>query len=267
MKAEGKRAPGRPLSEEAHAALLDAAWWRLLEGGYAALTVDGIAKAAGAGKQTLYRRWPNKAALVIEALAAKSAGRIDRPKDAAVRRGDLLAFLKAELAGLKPYAASLPALLAEAQANPQTAEAFRSSLIAPRQAALRKVLAAASSDPDIRDALVEAIDGAIWRRIFLAEPLDEAFAVRMARAGWVAKWLEKQGPPQSEGRALCFPVPSGRYAATRLLRGLRHPMKAKPAKPRPIITQVEDSGAAGPPPQPPSPPPSAENRQMPPPGA
>ena len=181
MPDSAKRPPGRPPSEESHAALLDAAWWRLLESGYAEVTVGAIAKAAGAGKQTIYRRWPNKAALVVDALAAKRAERIDRPKEAAVKKGDILAFLKAELAGLKPYASSLPALFADAQADPRTAEAFRAAMVAPRQAALREVLASPSADPKIRDALVEAIDGAFWRRIFLGEPLDEAFAAQMAR--------------------------------------------------------------------------------------
>jgi AcrR family transcriptional regulator len=180
MSEPEKRPPGRPPSEEARAALLDAAWWRLIEDGYGALTVDAIAKAAGAGKQTLYRRWPTKAALVIEALTEKTAQRIDRPKEAAIRKGDLAAYLHAEFASLKPYGTSLAALFAEAQATPQTAEAFRAAIVKPRQIALREVLAGASPDPALRDALVEAIDGAIWRRIFLGEPLDDAFARRLA---------------------------------------------------------------------------------------
>ena len=175
-----KRQPGRPPSEDARAALLDAAWWRLIEDGYAALTVDAIAKAAGAGKQTLYRRWPGKAALAIEALAEKAGQRMDRPKETAIRKGDLSAYLQAEFASLKPYAASLAILFADAQGNPETAEAFRMAMVKPRQTALREVLAGASSDPALRDALIEAIDGAIWRRIFLGEPLDEAFARRLA---------------------------------------------------------------------------------------
>ena len=176
----GKRAPGRPLSAESGAALLDAAYWRLIDAGYEALTVDAIARAAGAGKQTLYRRWPSKAALVIEALAKKAAERIDRPREAAIRSGDLSAFLKADFAGLKPYAASLRALFVDAQSDPRTAEAFRQAMLKPRQNALRQILAAHVADAERRDALAEAIDGAIWRRLFLAEPLDDDLARRLA---------------------------------------------------------------------------------------
>src|SRR3974390_1039884 len=101
----------------------------MLDQGYDALTVDVIAKAAGAGKQTLYRRWPNKAALVIDALALKIAQRIDRPKEAAIRSGDLFAYLRSEFTALKPYAPSLRALFVDAQADPQTAEAFRTAML------------------------------------------------------------------------------------------------------------------------------------------
>ena len=175
-----KRPAGRPRSEESEAALRDAAYWRILDQGYDALTVDAIAKAAGAGKQTLYRRWPNKAALVIEALAAKAAERIDRPRDAAIRSGDLAAYLKAEFAALKPFAASMRALFVDAQSDPQTAESFRVAMLAPRREALRRILAGYAADAELRDALVEAIDGAIWRRLFLGEPLDDEFARRLA---------------------------------------------------------------------------------------
>ena len=180
MSGTGRRAAGRPRSAESEAALLDAAYWRMLDLGYDALTVDAIAKAAGAGKQTIYRRWPHKAALVIEAIAAKARQRVDRPREAAVRSNDLAVFLKAEFAALKPIAPSLRTLFVEAQSDPRTAEAFRAAMLKPRQDALRKILAAYSADAEMRDALTEAIDGAIWRRLFLGEPLDERFARRLA---------------------------------------------------------------------------------------
>jgi AcrR family transcriptional regulator len=180
MSKTPRRAAGRPRSEDSVAALLDAAYWRMLDLGYDALTVDAIAKAAGAGKQTLYRRWPNKAALVIEGVAAKASQRIDRPRETAIRAADLVAFLKAEFAALKPLAPSLPALFVDAFAEPQTAEAFRAVFLRPRQTALRQILAALSADAELRDALAEAIDGAIWRRLFLGEKLDDGLARRLA---------------------------------------------------------------------------------------
>ena len=59
---------GRPRSEEAHQAILDATLALLVEVGYSALTVEGIAQRAGVGKATIYRRWASKLPLVVEAF-------------------------------------------------------------------------------------------------------------------------------------------------------------------------------------------------------
>ena len=59
---------GRPRSEEAHRAILEATLSLLVDVGYSGLTVEGVAQRAGVGKATIYRRWPSKLPLVIEAF-------------------------------------------------------------------------------------------------------------------------------------------------------------------------------------------------------
>jgi AcrR family transcriptional regulator len=59
---------GRPRSEEAHQAILDATLALLVEVGFSGLTVEGVAARAGVGKATIYRRWPSKLPLVVEAF-------------------------------------------------------------------------------------------------------------------------------------------------------------------------------------------------------
>lgn len=59
---------GRPRSEEAHQAILDATLELLVEIGFSALTVEGVAQRAGVGKATIYRRWTSKLPLVVEAF-------------------------------------------------------------------------------------------------------------------------------------------------------------------------------------------------------
>jgi len=59
---------GRPRDETARRALLDAAYELVVERGYAAVSMDAIAAKAGSGKQTIYRWWPGKADLVLDAL-------------------------------------------------------------------------------------------------------------------------------------------------------------------------------------------------------
>ncbi|HEU5159941.1 MAG TPA: TetR/AcrR family transcriptional regulator [Streptosporangiaceae bacterium] len=65
------RPPGRPRSERADKAIIDATLALLLEeGGVAGVTIEAVAARAGVGKTTIYRRWPNKEALIIDALAS-----------------------------------------------------------------------------------------------------------------------------------------------------------------------------------------------------
>src|ERR1700721_1177340 len=93
----GKRAPGRPRSETSRQAILSAALSLASEDGYAHATIDGIAARAGVGKQTIYRWWPTKADVVLEACTAKADLHVpvtDRGSYAA----DLRAFLEASYA-------------------------------------------------------------------------------------------------------------------------------------------------------------------------
>ena len=62
------RSPGRPRSERAHRAILDAALELFVEQGYEAMSIEGVATRAGVGKTTIYRRWQSKEDLVIDAI-------------------------------------------------------------------------------------------------------------------------------------------------------------------------------------------------------
>src|SRR3954462_5033445 len=65
------RPPGRPRSERAAKAIIDATLDLLAEeGGVAGVSIEAVAARAGVGKTTIYRRWPNKEALIVDALAA-----------------------------------------------------------------------------------------------------------------------------------------------------------------------------------------------------
>ena len=65
---EVERPPGRPRSEEAHGAILDAAIDQFIEQGYEAMSIEGVAARAGVGKTTIYRRWTSKEDLLIAAM-------------------------------------------------------------------------------------------------------------------------------------------------------------------------------------------------------
>ncbi|MFV0254292.1 MAG: TetR/AcrR family transcriptional regulator [Beutenbergiaceae bacterium] len=75
------------------AAIIDATIAELREVGYAAMTIDAIAKRAGAGKVSIYRRWPNRFELALAAAYA-SAGNVDLPAEPSTMREDLLAIFR-----------------------------------------------------------------------------------------------------------------------------------------------------------------------------
>jgi len=76
--------PGRPRSAEAHRAILDAAAALFIEEGFDAMSVEGVATRAAVGKATIYRRWPSKEDLVIDAIAQVFA-EAPRPETGSVR--------------------------------------------------------------------------------------------------------------------------------------------------------------------------------------
>lgn len=112
---------GRPRSEEAHQAILDATLELLAEVGFSALTVEGVAQRAGVGKATIYRRWPSKLPLVAEAFGGL-------PRFEEVDTGDLAGDLKAMLRAYlqlfhsTPLGSVLPSLAGERAHDPALSE-------------------------------------------------------------------------------------------------------------------------------------------------
>lgn len=114
---------GRPRSEEAHQAILDATLELLSEVGFSALTVEGVAQRAGVGKATIYRRWPSKLPLVVEAFGGLP--RLEEV-DTGDLAGDLKTMLKSylQLFNTTPLATVLPSLAGERAHNEALSEVF-----------------------------------------------------------------------------------------------------------------------------------------------
>ncbi|MYW04253.1 TetR/AcrR family transcriptional regulator [Streptomyces sp. SID3343] len=124
----GQTPPGRPRSESARIAVLHAVDDMLVEQGYAAMTMKGIAERAGVGRQTVYRWWSTKAEILLEASTSDAAHELateprPRPTD------DLVAFLQALTAFLtvSPAGLAYRALLGEAQHDTVVRDLVRSA--------------------------------------------------------------------------------------------------------------------------------------------
>jgi AcrR family transcriptional regulator len=171
---------GRPRSEAARAAVLAAAVDELLERGYAAVTVEGIAARARVGKQTIYRWWPGKAEVVLEAMLERAA-RLIRVPDKGSLEADLNAFLAATFRE-RGYRPVLIGLMAEALLDPAFAEQFREEFLFGRRAALRTIFEQArargelAADLDV-ELLIDVVFGVLWYRVLVGH------APLTARAG------------------------------------------------------------------------------------
>lgn len=114
---------GRPRSEEAHQAILDATLELLVEVGFSGLTVEGVASRAGVGKATIYRRWASKIPLIVEAFG-QLPGFEDR--DTGSLAEDLKQMLKRylEVFNTTALSAVLPSLAGERFHNPELSVLF-----------------------------------------------------------------------------------------------------------------------------------------------
>lgn len=160
---------GRPRSEEAHQAILDATLALVAEVGFSALTVEGVAGRAGVGKATIYRRWPSKLPLVIEAFGGLPSF---EDADTGSLAGDLKSMLRAylELFNQTPLAAVLPALASERAHDPALAELLNPVLRqrrSPLSRALERAVARGEIAADLDlDLAADLIVGPIAVRLF-----------------------------------------------------------------------------------------------------
>lgn len=182
----GAKAQGRPRSEKARQAILGAAIDLLEREGFGAVTVEAIAARAGVSKATVYRWWPNKAAVVTEGFLEFTA-----PQIGFIDTGDVREDLGQHMRKLGRMLASgsgrtIGALIAESQADPEVAEAFRSRWIAARRAEMKPALRRAVEHGELRsdldlDTAIDALYGPIYYRLLTGyAPLSDDFVDALA---------------------------------------------------------------------------------------
>jgi AcrR family transcriptional regulator len=196
---------GRPRSERAHQAILDAANELLEERGFVDLTIDEVALRAGVSKATIYRRWPTKGTLVFEAFSADFLSR--QPSvDTGSLRGDLLAALRAWIRVVKGTVKgrTLVGLIAEVQRDPELAEIWREQFIGPVRAQ-RLILVDRAKErgeipPDTDPELVlDLVYGGPYHRLLQTHlPLSDRFAQSVVDT--VVAGLQANPPPRPGAR-------------------------------------------------------------------
>jgi AcrR family transcriptional regulator len=201
-------APGRPRSAAVDEAILRAAFTLFIERGIAGASIERIARRAGVGKASIYRRWPSRDALLAQAIERarnESAGgySVEAVERASPRDFFGLLLGVGEVLARPEIRRLMTRLIGTVPDHPRLLELYRETYFAARRravvGALRRVKDAgalpAEADPDL---LVDMLAGAlIYRVLFAPDPNDTPEAIRayvrrlLAAAGFDVARLEK----------------------------------------------------------------------------
>jgi AcrR family transcriptional regulator len=180
------RARGRPRDEAARLRILQAALDLMDEAAFAQVTAEAIAERAGTSKATLYRWWPNKAAVVIEAFRHAIA-----PELPLLDSGSLQADLTTQVRNFARILSGrggrmLRSFIVAARSDPDMAAAFRSIWSDPRRAEAKKMLRRKQTRGQLRkdadlDLVLDSLYGPLYYRFLVKnEPPSQKYAEALA---------------------------------------------------------------------------------------
>jgi AcrR family transcriptional regulator len=179
-----KRRPGGR-SSRVRAAAIAATLAELSEHGYAALSLERVARRAGVNKTSLYRRWGTREQLVLEAMLAQVGEHVSVP-DTGSLRDDLLELARTAAANAaRPEVAAMArAVAAQAPHDAKLAAAtarFWSERLAIDGAIVERAIERGEVRPGVQPAeVIEAVIGPIHLRLLLTgEPVDRPFVERI----------------------------------------------------------------------------------------
>ena len=154
---------------QAERAIIDAALEEFAEAGPQGLAIEKVAAKAGVGKATIYRRWPGKEDLLLDAISAMRA-ELPEPKGESVRE-DLAALLDAmsRESGDPRWARQFALLLGDGAAYPRLLERYLETVVEPRREIVRHVLLRGVATGELREetnieAAVDMLTGAVLAR-------------------------------------------------------------------------------------------------------
>jgi AcrR family transcriptional regulator len=181
----------------------------LMETGLAALTIDDISRRSGVAKTTIYRHWPNRSAIVIDACSRMTDDQ-DAPPDTGSLDGDLRAILLniADLLGTARWSSILPSIVDAAEHDPDFAgihSRIQRGHAAPLRAALDRAALKGEIPPAAdRNAIAAALLGPLYyRRWFSREQIDAEFVdmlIGNAIAGLRDRAVSREARPRRTGR-------------------------------------------------------------------
>lgn len=178
----GKRAPGRPRSEESRQAILRSTLKLLKETGFPQLSIEAIAADADVSKATVYRWWPTKAVLVADAFSASADEELRFPdtgsvqKDMSLQMGQVVRVFRSQRGKV------VAALLGGGQSDPELIAAFRERFLWPRRQQAYQTLQRGIDRGELpagidMDLTLDSLYGPIYMRFLIRHAeLNEDFA-------------------------------------------------------------------------------------------
>ncbi len=187
---EGLRGRGRPRDEDARARILQASLEALEDLGYPGVTSEAIAERAGASKATIYRWWPNKEAVMLEALREDVALELPFPDSGSLKE-DIRIQLQNFVELLNgPRGRVFKGMIAAAQSDPEVAAAFLSIWVRPRREFARRGMERYGTElrPGVDLGVVlDELYGPLYYRLLIGhEPLSAELADQITDLVWAA---------------------------------------------------------------------------------
>jgi AcrR family transcriptional regulator len=195
---KAKRLPGRPRSEQARQAILRSTSRLLQRTGFAKLSIEAIAAHAGVGKATVYRWWPDKGALVVDAFASSAEDELHFPdsgsvfKDMSLQMNQFLAILRSRRGRI------VSAVIAGGQSDSHLMQAFRDRFLRPRRQEAYQTLRRGIDRGELPgkldlDLLLDILYGAIYMRFLIRhDELSEGYIADVCRL--VLNGATRNGP-------------------------------------------------------------------------
>lgn len=182
------RAPGRPRSELARKAILESTLDLLKEFGFNDLSIESIAAHASVGKATVYRWWPNKAALVIDAFVSVVEAELRYPSTGPAEKAFREQMERWVPIFNSPLGKVIAAVIGAGQSDPEIIEAFRAHWVEPRRCEARVLIAEGVKAGEIRadvdaNTILDLLYGPLYLRLMVhngpltLELVDKIFAV------------------------------------------------------------------------------------------
>jgi AcrR family transcriptional regulator len=170
-------------------AIRDAVFAELAEVGYARLSIESVARRAGAGKTAVYRRWATKQDMVLALVSEVAMAQVDMP-DTGSLRGDVDAFLRSLADALADplVRAIAPDLLNEGNRNPQLAALLLHQVRDPRRERAADVVSRAVARGELREGVdvelaLDVLAGPLyWRVAIIRTPMPQTYLAHLVDA-------------------------------------------------------------------------------------